>query len=158
MSLRKRNYKQKMPLTDEYIEKWDKRFLDLAKHIAGWSKDPSTQTGAIIVDQKQRIISTGYNGLARGVKDLPERINNRDIKYKMFVHCERNAMLFARQPLDGCTLYTWPFMSCAACAAMVIQTGIIRAVAPHSDHPLWQEDFKLTQEQFKEAGIELKLY
>ncbi|MBY0357042.1 MAG: hypothetical protein K2W82_03495 [Candidatus Obscuribacterales bacterium] len=138
-------------------EKWDKRFLDLAKLIASWSKDPSTQTGAVIVDEKRRIVSVGYNGLAQGVEDLPERLNNREIKYKMFVHCERNAMLFAGRSLNNCTLYTWPFMSCAACAAMVIQTGIKRAVAPHSDNPRWQEEFELAKAQFKEAGVELCL-
>ncbi len=144
-------------MTNEDKEKWDKRFIELAKHIAGWSKDPSTQTGAVIVDQKHRIVSVGYNGLAHGVQDLPERLNNREIKYKMFVHCERNAMLFASRSLENCTLYTWPFMSCAACAAMVIQVGIKRAVAPYSESPNWQEEFELTQAQFKEAGVELCL-
>ena len=66
--------------------KWDKRFLGLAKHISAWSKDPSTQTGSVIVDPKGRIVSVGYNGLAQGVHDLPERLNNRDIKYKMFIN------------------------------------------------------------------------
>ena len=144
-------------MTKEDQEKWDKRFIELAKHIAGWSKDPSTQTGAEIVDQKRRIISVGYNGLAHGVHDLPERLNNREIKYKMFLHCERNAILFASQSLENCTIYTWPFMSCAACAAMVVQAGIKREVAPYSENPRWIEDFELSKEQFKEAGVELCL-
>jgi len=135
-------------------DKWDRRFLELAKHIASWSKDPSTQTGAVIVDQKGRIVSVGFNGLAQGVEDTPERLNNRDLKYKMFVHCERNAIIFARQSLEGCTLYTWPFMSCAACAAMVIQTGIKRVVAPYSENSRWKDDFELATEQFKDAGVE----
>ncbi len=67
-------------------------------------------------------------------------------------------MLFASRSLENCTLYTWPFMSCAACAAMVIQAGIKRAVAPYSDNPRWKEDFELTQQQFKEAGVELCLF
>lgn len=139
-------------------EKWDKRFIELAKHIASWSKDPSTQTGAVIVDSRRRIVSVGFNGLAQGVEDLPERLNNREIKYKMFVHCERNALIFASQPLHGCTLYTWPFMSCAACAAMVIQSGITRAVAPYSENPRWVEEFELAKAQFQEAGVELCLF
>ncbi len=142
-------------MTNEDKEKWDRRFLELAKHIASWSKDPSTQTGAVIVDHKRRIVSVGYNGLAQGVEDLPERIDNREIKYKMFLHCERNAILFAARSLDNCTIYTWPFMSCAACAAMVIQAGITRAVAPYSENPRWQEEFELATQQFKEAGVEL---
>jgi dCMP deaminase len=137
--------------------KWDKRFLGLAKHISSWSKDPSTQTGSVIVDQKGRIVSVGYNGLAQGVHDLPERLNNREIKYKMFIHCERNAILFAKQPLDHCTLYTWPFMSCSSCAAMVIQAGIKRHVAPYSENPRWVEEFELAKAQFNEAGVTLSL-
>lgn len=139
-------------------EKWDRRFIELAKHIASWSKDPSTKTGAVIVDNKRRVISLGYNGLAQGVQDLPERLNDRPTKYKMFVHCERNAMLFAQQPLQDCTLYTWPFMSCAACAAMVIQVGIKRIVAPYSVNPRWKEEFDLSTIQFKEAGVEVCLF
>jgi deoxycytidylate deaminase len=102
-----------------------------------------------------RLISVGYNGLARGVEDTDERLNNRELKYKIIVHCERNAIIFAQRNLEGCTLYTWPFMSCATCAAMVIQAGIKRCVAPASDNPRWQEDFKLTRELFREAGVEL---
>lgn len=137
--------------------KWDKRFLELAKHIASWSKDPSTQAGAVIVDDKRRVISVGFNGLARGVDDLEKRLHDRNLKYKMFVHCERNAIIFARQSLENCTLYTWPLMPCATCAAMVIQSGINRVIAPPSDNPRWQEDFVLAKEQFQESGVKLEL-
>jgi dCMP deaminase len=138
-------------------EKWDGRFLALAQHIAQWSKDPSTKTGAVIVDPDFRVVSVGYNGLPRGVADTPERLENREVKYKIIVHCERNALLFAHGPVKGCTLYTWPFMSCSVCASMVIQAGIRRAVAPSSDNPRWVEDFKLSRELFSEAGVELFL-
>ncbi len=131
--------------------------MELAKFVAQWSKDPSTQTGAVITDPKRRVISVGYNGLAQGVEDLPERLNNRDIKYKIIVHCERNALLFANRSCEGCTLYTWPFMSCSTCAAMVIQAGINRCVAPWSDNPRWNDDFELAQQMFREAGVEVCL-
>ncbi|MBI2062677.1 MAG: CMP deaminase [Candidatus Yanofskybacteria bacterium] len=129
-------------------EKWDRRFLALAEHIAQWSKDPSTKTGAVIVDPNNRVVSIGYNGFPRGVNDLPERLENREIKYKIIVHCERNALLFAREPVVGYRLYTWPFMSCAPCTAMVIQAGIAEVVAPVSDNSRWIEDFKLAQTLF----------
>ena len=112
---------------------WNQRFLSLAEHISTWSKDPSTQVGAVIVDDQRRIISTGYNGFPRGVNDFPERYNNRDIKYEMIVHGEINAILFANQSIHGCTLYTWPFMPCSRCAAIVIQSGIRTVVAPYND-------------------------
>lgn len=142
---------------DERQNKWDRRFVEMAKFVAQWSKDPSTQTGAVIVDQKRRVVSVGYNGLAQGVQDLPERLNNREIKYKIIVHCERNALLFARGSVEGCTLYTWPFMSCSTCAAMVINAGIKRCVAPWSDNPRWKDEFDLSQVMFGEANVEVCL-
>lgn len=141
----------------ERVEKWDRRFLELAQHISTWSKDPSTKVGAVITDEKNRVVSIGYNGLPMGVEDTPERLNNRELKYKMIVHGERNAMLFAGRPIDGCTLFTWPFMPCSVCASMVIQSGIIRVVAPFSDNPRWSEDFKLTEQLFAESNVKLLL-
>ncbi len=138
-------------------QKWDKRFVESARFFSTWSKDPSTQTGAVIVDPSRRIVSVGYNGLAQGVEDLPERYNNRDIKYKIIVHCERNALLFASKSVQDCTLYTWPFMSCSTCASMVIQAGIKRCVAPFSDNPRWKDDFELSTQMFKEAGVQVDL-
>jgi dCMP deaminase len=138
-------------------EKWDLRWLSTARHFAQWSKDPSTQTGAVIVDQNNRLVSIGYNGLPQGVKDLPERLENRDLKYKIVVHCERNALIFARGSVQYCKLYTWPFMSCAPCASMMIQAGIVEVVAPFSDNPRWADDFKLSQMLFQEVGVKVKL-
>ena len=99
-------------------EKWDRRFLELAKHIAQWSKDPSIKSGSVITDGKNRIISTCYNGLPQKVEDTENRYKNREIKLSIIIHCEENAILFAKQDLTGCTLYTWPFMSCSKCAYM----------------------------------------
>lgn len=67
--------------------KWDKRFLGLAKHISSWSKDPGTQTGSVIVDQKGRVVSVGYNGLAQGVQDLPERLKQRLSLMRLVLSC-----------------------------------------------------------------------
>ena len=53
------------------MSKWDSRFMDLARLVASWSKDPSTQVGAVIVDQDKRIVSTGVNGFPRCVNDAP---------------------------------------------------------------------------------------
>ena len=88
--------------------KWDERYIGLAEYVASWSQDPSTKVGAVIVDEKNRPVSFGFNGLPQGVEDTPERLNNRDIKYKMILHAERNALLFAKSDLTDCTLYVWP--------------------------------------------------
>jgi dCMP deaminase len=137
---------------------WDLRFLDLAKFISSWSKDPSTQTGAVIVDTDNRIVSVGFNGLPKGIPDLDEYLGNRDIKYKMVVHSEANALMFANQPsLLGCTIYNWPFMPCSSCAALIIQRGIRRVVAPTSDNPRWIENFLLSRSMFDMSGVNVLL-
>ena len=150
-----------MRLLPPWSEKWDIRFLEMAKLVASWSKDPSTQTGAVIVDDRRRVISVGFNGFAQGVQDKPEEYNNRELKYKKIVHCERNAIIFAQRSLENCTLYTWPFMSCSVCAGMVIQTGITRCVAPEIPEHLrerWAEDMAISTQMFEEAAVDVRLY
>jgi dCMP deaminase len=135
---------------------WDRRFLSLAAHIAGWSKDPSTKCGAVIVRPNRTIVSLGYNGFPRGLYDDPEMLNNREEKYKRVVHAEMNALLHAGASTEGCTLYTWPFPPCCKCATCVIQMGLTRVVAPGGSGPLWdRHDIALTRGMFKETGVHL---
>lgn len=108
------------------MTKWDTRFIDLAKLVASWSKDPSTQVGAVIVDKDKRIVSTGFNGFPQGVDD---EVTDRDIKLLRTIHAEENALLFARRDVTGMTVYvTRP--PCARCAAKLIQSGVSRVVYP----------------------------
>lgn len=137
--------------------KWDLRFLDLAKFVSTWSKDPSTKVGAVITDQENRIISIGYNGFPQDISD-DNRLDDRETKYKIIVHGEMNAILFANKSLEFCTLYTYPFMPCPRCAGVIIQTGIQRVVSYNSMPDRWRDDFNLSQQLFKESGVELILY
>ena len=137
---------------------WDLRFIELAKHISTWSKDPSTQTGAVIVRPDKTIASVGYNGFPRGTNDDPVLYADREKKYSRIVHCEMNAILSAREPLQGYTLYTYPFASCDRCAAHVIQAGIVSCVAPViPDHlrERWAKSLDMTEDLFEEAGVEM---
>jgi dCMP deaminase len=131
--------------------------IDMARHVAKRSKDPSTKVGAVIFDEKGRIVSAGFNGFARGVKDTPERLNNRDYKLRMVLHAERNAISFATAPLDGCIIVvTHP--CCAQCAASLIQAGIAHVIYPAPTlefRERWREDYVLAQEQFSEAGVKV---
>lgn len=136
---------------------WNNWFLGLAQYIATASKDPSTKVGAVIVDEERRVVSLGYNGLPRGIEDTKERLENRDLKYKIIVHAERNALLFARGSIKGCTIYTYPMMPCAVCASMIIQSGIKKVVAPKSDNPRWIQDMELSTKLFEEAGVVVEL-
>lgn len=145
-------------MTSERQRKWDLRYLRLAEFVAQWSKDPSTKTGAVLVSPANFVVAVGYNGFPRGVEDSEARLADRDTKYKIVVHGERNAILAAARDLSGFTFYTHPFMSCASCAGMVIQVGIRRVVSWENDNPRWQADFRLAQDMFREAGVDLCLY
>jgi len=75
--------------------KWDRHFLGLALAHARMSKDPNTKVGAIIVGPDRELISAGFNGFPRGIEDSDERLTNRDLKLKLIVHAEMNAVLAA---------------------------------------------------------------
>jgi len=135
------------------MSKWDQRYLDLAKHIATWSKDPSTQCGAVITDG-HRIISTGFNGFPQGIDD-DERLDVRSKKYEIVIHAEMNAVLFAKQDLHGCTIYTYPYQPCSRCASVLIQAGIRRVVTTKQVPGRWQESFDIANGLFNEANVEL---
>ena len=142
------------------MSKWDERFLELAKQIASWSKDPSTQVGCVVVGPDREIRSTGFNGLPRGIEDSEDRLNNREIKYPMICHAEENAIMHAARigiSLKDCTAYvTWP--PCTRCARSLIQAGVSEIIYPKGiDIPdRWIQDFDLSLNMFKEAAVKTK--
>jgi dCMP deaminase len=142
----------------ETIEaKWVARFTDLAKEISTWSKDPSSQVGAVIVRPDRTIASIGFNGFPRGVEDSPERIANRDTKLLYTIHAEMNAILSAKEPLNGYSLFVWPFQPCAHCAASIIQAGIRDVYCPFNAHldsyERWKDSFQAALQMFDEAEV-----
>ena len=137
--------------------RWDMRFFDMAKLISSWSKDPSTQVGSVIVDSNNRVVSVGYNGFPQGISD-DNRLDNRETKYKMILHAERNALLFAQRPLEGCTIYTYPFMPCPSCASMIIQSGISSVISYMNKDERWEKEFELSRQIFKEVDVFLYEY
>ena len=80
-------------------DKWDKRFLELAKHISLWSKDPSTKVGCVVVGEDREIRSTGFNGFPRGIEDDDGRLSDRSQKYPLICHAEENAIICMPQEL-----------------------------------------------------------
>ncbi len=137
--------------------KWDKRYIGLAKHIATWSKDPSTQIGAVAIGEKGQVLSQGYNGFPRGIKDTIPRLNTREQKYKYVVHAEMNCIYNATYngvSLQGATIYIYGLPVCHECAKGLIQVGIKRVVYKADNIPLkWKESNEQTMEFFKEAGV-----
>jgi dCMP deaminase len=139
---------------------WDEWFLGLAQYISTRSKDPSTQVGAVIVRDDKTIASTGYNGFSRYTQDAPGLLGNREEKLKRIIHAEMNALMFAREPLQGYSLYTYPFEPCERCAVCVIQAGIVKVVAPNptpEQLERWGDSFKLSRALFSEANVEVTL-
>ena len=141
-------------------EKWDKRFLDLAHHIAAWSKDPSTKVGCVVVGADREIRSTGFNGFPRGICDDDERLNNREHKYPLICHAEENAIMHAARiglSLKGCVAYvTWP--PCTRCARSLIQAGVIEVVYPDGCQvpERWAVDFDMSTKMMAEAGVKTR--
>lgn len=140
------------------MKHWDKRFLELASHVASWSKDPSTKVGAVIVRPDKTVASIGFNGLPRGVEDSETRLHDRTLKYPMTVHAEVNAILHAREPLHGYTIYVAPLNPCSNCAAAIIQSGIKRVMAMAEINPRWEESNALAQTMFEEAGVTAEFF
>lgn len=143
-----------------FSDKWEQRFFDLAVKISTWSKDPSTQVGAVIVDDERRVVGLGYNGFARGVGDFPERYEDREQKYPMVVHAEPNAILNATGSVKGCTLFAYPLNTCANCAALIIQAGIATVYArfPHkverAQHK-WIGEWEIARQMYSEAKVQV---
>lgn len=144
--------------TSTSSNKWDKRYLALAKHISTWSKDPSRKIGAVAVGPKGQVLAQGYNGFPRGIDDTLTRYTNREKKYELIVHAEMNVIYNASYngtSLDGSTLYVYGLPVCSDCAKGVIQVGVKRVVM--ADLPLpehWKKSCERTKELFDEAKIE----
>lgn len=111
---------------------WDEYFMGVALLAAERSKDPNTQVGACIVDDQNRILSTGYNGFPHGCSDdefpWAREGAEGETKYQFVVHAELNAILNSRgKSLSGSKLYVGLF-PCNECAKAIIQSGISEVV------------------------------
>ena len=138
---------------------WGDRYIHLAKEISTWSKDPSTKVGAVVIGNNGEVLSQGYNGFPRGIKDTAARLKNRERKYKLVVHAEMNAIYNASLngvSLNNATLYVYGLPICNECAKGIIQVGIRRVIAtrPADYNKEWDESIKDAKALFKEAEVE----
>ena len=134
------------------------RYLKLAEHFSLWSKDPSTKIGAVIVGKNGEIVSQGYNGFPRGVKDNQERWDTKELKYKFVVHAEANALynalLNGAKIDDKCVLYVWGLPVCNECAKGIIQSGIKTVIVKSTkDDEKWKTFGELSKQMFYESGV-----
>lgn len=144
------------------MEKWDARFIELAKFGSAWSKDPKARVGAVVVAKRGGAVSIGYNGFPMGVEDSAERLKNKKMKLELIVHAEQNALIAAGPKAEGATIYVWGKPVCAKCAGAIIQAGIKRVVAlsPESVEPSsrWHNTGKLSHEMFRESEVQVDFY
>ena len=144
----------------DYLD-WDTTFMGVAILMAGRSKDPNTRHGAVIVNQNNRIIGTGYNGFARGVSDdifpwtSPE-------KYDYSVHAERNAIDNSNTTnLTGCRIYLWSergYLPCSQCAAGLIQKGIEEIIiASKISENTKTYNWEPTKKMFEAVGLKVRI-
>lgn len=130
---------------------WDDRYMEMAKLVSTWSKDPSTQVGAVITEDNY-IRGVGFNGFPRGIADTPERLQDRSVKNRLMLHAEMNALAAARG--RGSAIYVYPCLPCNVCMTLIMQTKIKKIVAGNAGmDSIWGLDF--TIEMIQEAQIEL---
>jgi dCMP deaminase len=152
------SYVTKVVVSDNPLPdfKWEHRFLELAQFWANkCSKDPSRKVGAVIVRPDTTIVSMGYNGFPRGVKDDASRYEERELKLKLVVHAEENAILTAKEDLSKCTIFSTLY-PCSECTKTIIQAGIKDVVCyervAHPSHDLaFHMDW--SAQMFSEAGV-----
>ena len=140
---------------------WDEYFMGIAELSARRSKDPSTQVGACIVDDNNKIMSVGYNGMPKACSDdefpWDREGGQLETKYFFVCHAELNAILNYRGgSLEGSRLYVTLF-PCNECAKAIIQAGIkeiIYACDKYAD----SASVVASKMMFKAAGIKLTPY
>lgn len=139
---------------------WDEYFMGIAKLSALRSKDPNTQVGACIVDEKNRILSIGYNGAPNGFDDdiFPwDRVGERlDTKYMYVCHGELNAILNYRgntKDFLNAKIYVHYF-PCNECAKAIIQSGIKEVIYLHSyDYDNHSDEMEASIRMFNQCGV-----
>lgn len=121
---------------------WDSTFLDMAFLISQRSKDPSTQVGAVLMNAKNVILGSGFNGPPSQIDDTLVPWDERPQKYAYVIHAEENAMHFALashgdEPLNGATMYC-THAPCTECVLRMIRCNIQECIFPefNSTYPL----------------------
>lgn len=139
---------------------WDECFMRIAHVIASRSKDPSTQTGAVVVTPNNVVVGLGYNGWPRGIENdaLPwaREGDFLETKYAYVCHAEENAVYNSNAPTEGCKLYCLLF-PCNECAKTIIQKGI-KEVIYENDKYANVPAFQASRKLLELAGVKMRLY
>lgn len=133
------------------------RIVHLAQDAGSWSKDPKCRVGAVVFDPNFRMWSSGCNAFPHGIKDTAERLHDQDLKRKLTVHAELNAILNAGFDVAGCHLLVLRH-PCHECAKDILQARITKVYCPvpELDHRHWGWSHELAVSLFAEAGLEVQ--
>lgn len=139
---------------------WLEYFMTIAETVSTMSKDPSRKIGAVIVDKNKRIISTGFNGFAKGIADSEERLQDKEMKRMLMLHAEENAILHAKQDLTDCSIFVYGYPPCVHCMSLIIQSGIKLVYYKNSSDlnvvsQFWKDNLELSLKLAKEANVEV---
>ncbi len=145
---------------EDYIS-WDQYFMGIAIFSAQRSKDPSTQVGACIVSEDNKILSVGYNGMPQRCNDdvFPWERNGSalETKYMFVCHAELNAILNYRGArLDGSRLYVTLF-PCNECAKAIIQSGIKEVIYGDNKYD-GTDSVEASKKMLAAAGVKIRRY
>jgi dCMP deaminase len=139
------------------------KYWPIVLAVSDLSKDPRRKVGAVIVTSMNDIITSGYNGFPRGVQDTPARLNDNEVKLRLTVHAEQNAISNAAR-LGVSTLASTMIVNlcpCVHCAKSIIQAGIVHLICPNTPvlepKSKWAEGGVEALELLEEAGVKLTL-
>jgi len=141
---------------EDYLS-WADYFMSVAFLSAMRSKDPSSQVGACIVNEENKIVGIGYNGMPLGCSDdefpwCKNQVSPVDNKYMYVCHAEMNAILNKIVgKLNNCRIYVALF-PCNECAKLIIQAGI-RQVFYFSDKNWTKDECVASRKMFDSAGV-----
>ena len=139
---------------------WDEYFILQAMITSFKSKDPSTKVGCVIVNQKNRQVGMGYNGMVSGIDEskIPwgkdKSVPLEYQKYGYVVHSESNAILHATKNIEGCKMYVTLF-PCNECAKLIASKGI-KEIIYLSDKHSDKDSTRMSKKLFDLAGIKYR--
>ncbi len=137
------------------MNKWDKRFFQMALNVQSWSKDPRCRVGSLLVSPDRRSVSWGYNGLPSKLDDGMLAHLSKEDKNRIMIHAEQNAIDNCPSKVRGWTMYVTMF-PCAQCAGAIIQNGIKRVVTMAIKRDsTWVEDMDMALVMLETVGIEV---
>ena len=143
---------------------WDEYFMEIAHVVAKRSNCSRRKVGAVIMN-RNHILSAGYNGTPRGVKNCFEggcprcagkTPSGKGLDECLCTHAEQNAICQAALhgvAIDGATLYV-TISPCLICAKLIINAGI-REVVYDGDYTAFLDTVK---KMFKSAGVKYRRF